>query len=256
MDLGFLNTQKRRTTLKNNFLNNFTVLKKIVILFFILNSIQLFSLNIKKEYSEKYMIELHSWLPDTFEELKSVNENELYQLAKEKYHYHNDKTNLYTKTELSQIEEFIDEITLNQYFVNILNAERQKRGLSSNIKISPSLIKAAKIRSKELAQQSKISHKRTNGKEFWTVFDEVDSKYSNSSSFENALGSSVASEAQMLSEKYMAEHFFELWKESEGHWKAMINPEIKEIGLNCAFGFSKNKNFLSHINYAILLGVK
>lgn len=227
-----------------------------IFLIFLFNSNISFSMKIKKEYSEKYMIDLHNWLPDTFEELDSIEEENLYKLAVEKYHYHNDKTNLYNKEELKKIEKFIDIIEFNRYFVDKLNKERAKRGLSSNIKISESLIKAAKIRSEEMTMESRISHKRPNKDEFWSVFDEVDPSLSDRMSFENALGISMASEAQMVSEKYMAEQFFNSWKQSPGHWEAMMNPEIKIIGVNFSFGFSKDKNFLSHINYGILLGIK
>lgn len=234
-------------------LKNFTI---ILICFSIINSNISYSMKIKKDYSEKYMIELHTWLPETFEELDDINEKELYKLAVEKYHYHNDKTNLYNKNELSKIEEFIDVEKLNEYFLEKLNKERKKNGLSSNIKINYSLVKAAKIRSEELVMQSKISHKRPNKKEFWTVIEEVDSSLSDRTSFENALGTSIASEAQMVSEKFMAEQFFDSWKQSPGHWQAMMNPDIKSIGVNFSFGFSRDKNFLSHINYGILLGIK
>ncbi|WP_245552705.1 CAP domain-containing protein [Fusobacterium russii] len=213
-------------------------------------------MKIKKEYSEKYMVDLHKWLPETFEELNNIEEEKLYKLAVEKYHYHNDKKNLYSKEELKKIEKFVDIAKLNKYFVEKLNNERGKRGLSSNIKIDRNLIKAAKIRSEEMAMQSKISHKRPNNEDFWSVIEEVDSSLSDRSSFENALGISIASEAQMLSEKYMAEQFFDSWKESPAHWDAMMNPEIKSIAINFSFGFSRDKNFLSHINYGILLGIK
>lgn len=227
-----------------------------ILAIFLFNNNNLFSMKIKKEYTEKYMIDLHSWLPDTFEDLANIEEESLYKLAVEKYHYHNDKTNLYNKEELKKIEKIVDTFELNKYFVNKLNEERAKRGLSSNIKINESLIKAAKIRSEEMAMQSKISHKRPNNKDFWTAIEEVDSSLSESSSFENALGISMASEAQMISEKYMAEQFFNSWKQSPDHWNAMMNPEIKSIGINFSFGFSKDKNFLSHINYGILIGIK
>lgn len=234
-------------------IKNFTI---TLLYFFLINSSNLYSMKIKKEYSEKYMIDLHIWLPETFEDLDNINEKELYKLAVEKYHYHNDKTNLYTKEELIKIEKFIDVEKLNEYFIERLNKERKNLGLSSNIKINYSLVKAAKIRSQELAMQSKISHKRPDKKDFWTAIDEVDMSLSEKASFENALGISLANEAQMISEKFIAEQFFESWKQSPSHWNAMIDPEIRSVGVNFSFGFSRDKNFLSHINYGILLGIK
>ena len=110
----------------------------------------------KKDYSDKYMLDLHTWLPNTFEELKTINEDELYKIAVEKYHYHQDNSNFYTQKELKQIENFISEQKLNQYFVERLNKEREKLGLSSNINIDNTLIKVAKIRSNELAYTKKF----------------------------------------------------------------------------------------------------
>ena len=53
---------------------------KIFILFaFIFNTLTTYSIDIKKKYSDKYMIDLHTWLPNTFEELKAINEDELYR---------------------------------------------------------------------------------------------------------------------------------------------------------------------------------
>ena len=60
---------------------------KILIVFtFILNILTAYSMNIKKKYSDKYMVDLHAWLPNTFEALKAINEDELYKIAVEKYH--------------------------------------------------------------------------------------------------------------------------------------------------------------------------
>lgn len=235
-------------------------LKKLSLLF-LLNLIYLvniYALDIKKDYKEQYMINLHNWLPNSFEELKGKTEDELYELAKTKYHYHNknDKTNLYNKDELKEIEKFIDPEKLNNYFVVLLNEERAKKGLSNNIKANKFLIKAAKIRSEEMAKESKVSHKRPTGEDFWTVLEEVHQLFSYLSSFENALVVSMDSEAQMISEKFLAERFFQMWKDSPRHLEAMMDPDITNIGLNFALGFPINKNMIIHNNYAILLGIK
>ena len=232
------------------------MLKNLLLTIFILLSIKIYSLNIKKEYEEQYMINLHTWLPDSFEELKKKNEKELYNLARKKYHYHTDRTNLYNEAELKEIEKFIDEEKLNKYFVEILNKEREKKGLNNNVKTNFSLVKAAKIRSIEIAENSEVSHERPNGKAFWTVFEEENKEFLNVSSFENALVVSMDSEAQMISEKFLAEYFFQLWKESPKHREAMMDSKIESIGLNFAFGFPSNKNLLVHSTYAILLVIR
>ncbi|WP_339121910.1 CAP domain-containing protein [Fusobacterium nucleatum] len=230
---------------------------KILIVFtFIFNTLTVYSINIKKKYSDKYMIDLHTWLPDTFEELKSFNEDELYRMAVEKYHYHQDKSNFYTQKEFKQIEKFVNVEKLNQYFVERLNKERAKLGLSSNVRIDNTLIKAAKIRSNELAVAKRISHKRPNKTEYWTVFEKVDKNLLDKYSFENILKVSISNEAQMISEKFIANYFFDSWKESPEHRKFMVDPELKKIGVNFSFGSSDDTNFLVQINYGVLLGMR
>ena len=220
---------------------------KILIVFtFIFNTLTVYSINIKKKYSDKYMIDLHTWLPDTFEELKSFNEDELYRMAVEKYHYHQDKSNFYTQKEFKQIEKFVNVEKLNQYFVERLNKERAKLGLSSNVRIDNTLIKAAK----------RVSHKRPNKTEYWTVFEKVDKNLLDKYSFENILKVSISNEAQMISEKFIANYFFDSWKESPEHWKFMVDPELKKIGVNFSFGSSDDTNFLVQINYGVLLGMR
>ena len=81
---------------------------KILILFtFIFNTLTTYSIDIKKKYSDKYMIDLHTWLPNTFEELKTINEDELYRMAVEKYHYHQDKSNFYSQKNLNKLKNLL-----------------------------------------------------------------------------------------------------------------------------------------------------
>lgn len=230
--------------------------KTLIVFTFILNTITVYSINIRKKYSDRYMTELHTWLPNTFEELKFIDEDELYKMAVEKYHYHQDKSNFYTVKELKQIEKFVNVEKLNQYFVERLNRERAKLGLSSNVRIDSILIKAAKIRSNELASTKKLSHKRPNKNEYWTVFEKVDKNLLDKYSFENILKTSISNEAQMVSEKFIANSFFELWKESPEHWEFMVDKDLKKIGINFSFGSSDDSNFLVQINYGVLLGMR
>lgn len=51
--------------------------KILILLTFIFNTLITYSIDIKKKFSDKYMIDLHTWLPNTFEELKAINEGEL-----------------------------------------------------------------------------------------------------------------------------------------------------------------------------------
>ena len=230
--------------------------KVFTILVFIFNSLTIYSINIKKDYSDKYMIDLHNWLPDTFEELKAINEDELYKIAVEKYHYHQDNSNFYSQKELKQIESFVNEEKLNQYFTERLNKERAKLGLSSNINSDNILIKVAKIRSNELAYTKKVSHKRPNNTEYWTVFEDIDKNLAEKYSFENILKVSISNEAQMISEKFIANYFFDSWKESPEHWKFMIDPDLKKIGINFSFASSDDNNFLTQINYGVMFGMR
>ena len=195
--------------------------KIFIILTFLFNTLTTYSIDIKKKYSDKYMIDLHTWLPDTFEELKAVNVEKV-----------------------------------NQYFVERLNKERAMLGLSSDVRIDSTLIKAAKIRSNELATAKRISHKRPDKTEYWTVFEKVDKSLMEKYSFENILKVSISNEAQMISEKFIANYFFDSWKESPEHWEFMIDPELRKIGVNFSFGSSDDTNFLVQINYGVLFGMR
>lgn len=230
--------------------------KIFIILTFIFNTLTTYSIDIKKKYSDKYMIELHTWLPNTFEELKAINEDKLYKMAVEKYHYHKDKSNFYSQKEFIQIEKLVNVEKVNQYFVERLNKERAELGLSSDVRIDSTLIKAAKIRSNELAAAKRISHKRPDKTEYWTVFEKVDKSLMEKYSFENILKVSISNEAQMISEKFIANYFFDSWKESPEHWEFMIDPELRKIGVNFSFGSSDDTNFLVQINYGVLLGMR
>ena len=177
-------------------------------------------------------------------------------MAVEKYHYHQDNSNFYSQKELKHIESFVNEEKLNQYFAERLNKERAKLGLSSNINSDNILIKVAKIRSNELAYTKKVSHKRPNNTEYWTVFEDIDKNLAEKYSFENILKVSISNEAQMISEKFIANYFFDSWKESPEHWKFMIDPELKKIGINFSFASSDDNNFLTQINYGVMFGMR
>ena len=137
-----------------------------------------------------------------------------------------------------------------------MNKERAKLGLSSNVRIDNTLIKAAKIRSNELATAKRISHKRPDKTEYWTVFEKVDKSLMEKYSFENILKVSISNEAQMISEKFIANYFFNSWKESPEHWEFMIDPELRKIGVNFSFDSSDDTNFLVQINYGVLFGMR
>ena len=114
----------------------------------------------------------------------------------------------------------------------------------------------AKIRSNELAYTKKVSHKRPNNTEYWTVFEDIDKNLAEKYSFENILKVSISNEAQMISEKFIANYFFDSWKESPEHWKFMIDPELKKIGINFSFASSNDNNFLTQINYGVMFGMR
>ena len=162
----------------------------------------------------------------------------------------------YTQKEFKQIEKFVNVEKVNQYFVERLNKERAELGLSSDVRIDSTLIKAAKIRSNELAAAKRISHKRPDKTEYWTVFEKVDKSLMEKYSFENILKVSISNEAQMISEKFIANYFFDSWKESPEHWEFMIDPELRKIGVNFSFGSSDDTNFLVQINYGVLFGMR
>ena len=102
--------------------------------------------------------------------------------------------------------------------VDMLNDLREDKGLNQ-LKWNPSskLQRAAEVRAKEITEE--FSHTRPDGSTCFTVLKEFGLSYS-------TCGENIAMGTQMSPQKAM-----EMWTNSPGHYKNMVNPDFEEIGL-------------------------
>ena len=95
--------------------------------------------------------------------------------------------------------------------VDMLNDLREDKGLQP-LKWNPS-----EVRAKEITEE--FSHTRPDGSTCFTVLKEFGLSYS-------TCGENIAMGTQMSPQKAM-----EMWTNSPGHYKNMVNPDFEEIGL-------------------------
>ena len=104
--------------------------------------------------------------------------------------------------------------------VYLLNELRKNHGLQPlSWNPSSNLQKAAELRAMEITK--KFSHARPNGSSCFTVLEEFGLRYRN-------CGENIAYGTELD-----AQGVTEMWTNSPGHYKNMITPEFKEIGLAC-----------------------
>ncbi|MFZ2537635.1 MAG: CAP domain-containing protein [Oscillospiraceae bacterium] len=124
--------------------------------------------------------------------------------------------------------------TIEQMILVLVNQERSSLGLS-NLTWSNTLYKSAKIRSDEMAEAKlglNISHTRPNGEQWSTALTEVGySEYyayagENLAAMQNSLLTNDTVDNQSIADK-----LFDGWKNSPGHYAAIIRPETIEIGI-------------------------
>ena len=87
----------------------------------------------------------------------------------------------------------------------------------SNLVLDSSLTTAACVRAIEIAKGDEFSHTRPNGTSCFTVLTDM--------------GISSSARAENIAECYSAESAASGWKNSAGHYKNMINPSFKKVGI-------------------------
>ena len=109
---------------------------------------------------------------------------------------------------------------MNAEAVNLLNQLRASRGLRAlNWNPNSALQAAAQLRAKEIVQQ--FSHTRPDGSSCFTVLKQYGLRYRN-------CGENIAYGTHLSATGAM-----ELWTNSTGHYKNMINLDFREVGLAC-----------------------
>ena len=114
-----------------------------------------------------------------------------------------------------------DILPMSAEAVELLNELRIERGLNP-LKWNPNsnLQKAAQLRAEEISEE--FSHTRPDGTSCFTVFREFNLSRYRTCGENIAMGTNLSAEGAM-----------ELWINSPGHYKNMVNPDFKEVGLGC-----------------------
>ena len=168
-------------------------------------------------------------------QLKELSEIEKYELAKNSddlYFYAETDSNGGFITHAGNFssnfkDEFnkgnlIDFNVFNQEFMKLLNQERQSKSLKE-VTFDPNLKAGTQLRSQELFQS--LEHIRPDGSAIETAFkDEVRSEYD--IRLENIAGKDYSSDPKKyISGKFLAEEWFNIWKNSPGHYRTMMVPD-------------------------------
>lgn len=103
-----------------------------------------------------------------------------------------------------------------------VNELRTSLGLHTYTRSSV-LDSSALIRSAEMYGALKLTHTRPNGSLYQTAMDEVGYKYSG--------GQENIGEANNFPIDQLAQTFYDGWLNSPSHYKAMVNPDLTEMGI-------------------------
>lgn len=75
-----------------------------------------------------------------------------------------------------------------------------------------------------MIQHNKYSHTRPNGRDCFTVFNEVGYKF-------KAAGENIAKGGQDLSASAIQKHMYQQWHNSSAHKSTMIDGDFDEVGV-------------------------
>jgi len=106
--------------------------------------------------------------------------------------------------------------------VELTNKERKKRGFSE-LKVNDSLMKSAAWMAEDISKRSELSHKDSKGR--WAKDRIPAFGYIDWSSLGENLAAGPSSPEELI----------EMWLDSPSHYKVMMSPEAKEIGIGYVF---------------------
>lgn len=141
-------------------------------------------------------------------------------------------------TTVNYLNQTIDVNLLNREFLTLVNAERAKKGLKS-LSYGEHLIVGTKVRAQELANIRSIAvngkgHLRPDGSSYRTAFSQVPNpqyRLGENLAQNNYLGNPY----QAISEKYLAELFYQQLANSPGHYANMMSPNYKYHAVQVQF---------------------
>ena len=160
-----------------------------------------------------------------------------------------------SKAELDKLEQIVDNRKLNEHFMELLNEERTRIGLTpATIAADDSeLTRVANIRANEMADHGSLryqgkkegKHKRPDGSRFSTAYEPDFYKQTNAMTENAAETTTVWDIVSLTNEKALAHYFYTRWKHSPGHYAAMMmgdgySPANKNVQFRVALGFANH----------------
>ena len=165
------------------------------------------------------------------------------------------KASRLSQAELDKLEKVVDNRKLNEYFMELLNEERTRKGLTPAT-IAPDdseLTRVATLRANEMADHGSLryqgkkegKHKRPDGSRWSTAYDPDFYKKTNAMTENAAETTTVWDIVSLTNEKALAHYFYTVWKNSKGHYAAMMmgdgySPANRNVQFRVALGFANH----------------
>lgn len=165
------------------------------------------------------------------------------------------KASRLSQAELDKLEKVVDNRKLNEYFMELLNEERTRKGLTPAT-IAPDdseLTRVATLRANEMADHGSLryqgkkegKHKRPDGSRWSTAYDPDFYKKTNAMTENAAETTTVWDIVSLTNEKALAHYFYTVWKNSPGHYAAMMmgdgySPANRNVQFRVALGFANH----------------
>ena len=165
------------------------------------------------------------------------------------------KASRLSQAELDKLEQIVDNRKLNEHFMELLNEERTRKGLTPATIASDDseLTRVANVRANEMADHGSLryqgkkegKHKRPDGSRWSTAYDPEFYKQTNAMTENAAETTSVWDIVSLTNEKALAHYFYTRWKHSPGHYAAMMmgdgySPANKNVQFRVALGFANH----------------
>ena len=165
------------------------------------------------------------------------------------------KVSRLSQAELDKLEQIVDNRKLNEHFMELLNEERTRKGLTPATIASDDseLTRVANVRANEMADHGSLryqgkkegKHKRPDGSRWSTAYDPEFYKQTNAMTENTAETTTVWDIVSLTNEKALAHYFYTVWKHSPGHYAAMMmgdgySPANKNVQFRVALGFANH----------------
>ena len=165
------------------------------------------------------------------------------------------KASRLSQADLDKLEKIVDNRKLNEHFMELLNEERTRKGLTPATIASDDseLTRVANVRANEMADHGSLryqgkkegKHKRPDGSRWSTAYDPEFYKQTNAMTENAAETTTVWDIVSLTNEKALAHYFYTVWKHSPGHYAAMMmgdgySPADKNVQFRVALGFANH----------------